>query len=755
MARRAQRTPANGRRGPENPPTNEAAMPPQMQRSTGQLASSYAPMRHFAFENGLGVCLAVPVEAPALPLEGNTPDQIHRRLREATLAWYRTARSRLERDDPDRARFLRHLLVDESLYNVESEDFEYQRHALGFVAPKRMGYEISPTTLICGTCNLLRPLRSARDMEEFLTGEAASECVDPKRTSSSAKRCRWRQFEPIFVHPSGAWRPVEVDRLDLLRGQDEPTRLSTTCEACGFRQFRVDTSKVVLSQWTLRCAKCGVAQDRWTENDEEYLVAKARAAAEGVNLDLSIFHMEKISYGAAIAYVPHSETFVDLPEAKVLEFIESNRKADLYEFVGKICGYHSELPTPGDAIAELSGRGPNARELAERIEMAIETASLPGRAERSERQIRSALEEAFEKGFLKREVRTPQAIKDKIDARSELWASRYDPFQQAVEYSALADTKLSARNEGARRSFVRFTHPDQRLAPWDEASGESERNSGEVRAALTYLGIEEAGLIPRFELCRFTYGYSRTSSTPTHPKRAIPVRLKLFPKISVGGQNVHPVYVLRQKNEAFFFRLDPKLVREWLLLLRCADASLLESEPSLTAALFMSAHPMDRFLAEHDALASDAPRLYAAAYGLVHSMAHHVIRTLSRLSGLDESGLGEYLFPTDLAFVVYRSGMTMDLGDLSALWRNSWRTFLDELRQYPDTLGCNVGSLCAEQGAACPDCLMIPEVTCVAGNRYLSRALLTGEGRPSFMNTDARRITGYLELALRRPSVEA
>jgi hypothetical protein len=141
--------------------------------------------------------------------------------------------------------------------------------------------------------------------------------------------------------------------------------------------------------------------------------------------------------------------------------------------------------------------------------------------------------------------------------------------------------------------------------------------------------------------------------------------------------------------------------------------------------------------------------MYAAVYGLVHTMAHHVIRTMSRLSGLDEGGLGEYLFPTDLAFVVYRSGMTMDLGDLSSLWRNSWEDFLGELCRHADSLGCNVGSLCAEQGGACPDCVMIPEVVCVAGNRYLSRSFLTGEGIPAFMGFSGRTVEGYLEMGAR------
>jgi hypothetical protein len=225
----------------------------------------------------------------------------------------------------------------------------------------------------------------------------------------------------------------------------------------------------------------------------------------------------------------------------------------------------------------------------------------------------------------------------------------------------------------------------------------------------------------------------------------------LFPKATVGDSgHVHPVYVLRQKNEAFYFRLDEERVCNWLHQLSCVDDALLNSEPSLAGALLRSslATPMDRFLTKHDRSSPNEPRpptLYVAAYSLLHSMAHHVIRTMAKLSGLDEGGLGEYLFPIDLSFCVYRSGMTMDLGDLSSLWRNSWEPFLNELCRYHDSLGCNVGSLCAEQGGACPDCLMLPETSCLGGNRYLSRSLLTGEGVTSFMDL-SKSLGGFFEM---------
>jgi hypothetical protein len=122
-------------------------------------------------------------------------------------------------------------------------------------------------------------------------------------------------------------------------------------------------------------------------------------------------------------------------------------------------------------------------------------------------------------------------------------------------------------------------------------------------------------------------------------------------------------------------------------------------------------------------------------------------RQIQQFSGLDLGSIGEYLFPCDLAFVVYRNGMTLDLGDLSALWRNHHEAFLAYLRNFPTSLGCNLGNLCMTKGGACPDCIMIPEVICLTANKYLSRSTLIGRGRPDFI-VGEERLKGYLQFAL-------
>ena len=189
-------------------------------------------------------------------------------------------------------------------------------------------------------------------------------------------------------------------------------------------------------------------------------------------------------------------------------------------------------------------------------------------------------------------------------------------------------------------------------------------------------------------------------------------------------------------------------MQDWLTqpALGCVDAALLaDFQGNFAASMLGSAEVMNGYLEEHDRKSD--PTIYKMTYALLHSYAHYVMQGIQQFSGLDLGSMGEYLFPCDLAFVVYRSGMTLDLGDLSALWRNHHEAFLSYLRNFPSSLGCNLGNLCMTKGGACPDCIMIPEVICLTANKYLSRSTLIGRGRPDFI-VGEQRIKGFLQYAL-------
>ena len=139
--------------------------------------------------------------------------------------------------------------------------------------------------------------------------------------------------------------------------------------------------------------------------------------------------------------------------------------------------------------------------------------------------------------------------------------------------------------------------------------------------------------------------------------------------------------------------------------------------------------------------------MYFYLYTLLHSYSHLLMKHVSEYSGLDAGSLGEYIFPADLAFVVYRNGTTMDLGNLSAMWRNAGTAMLNSMLA-PKATQCGTGSLCTHRGGSCPDCIMVPETSCVASNKLLSRSVLRSiGGRPRF-DTRQGPIRGYLDFAM-------
>jgi hypothetical protein len=204
----------------------------------------------------------------------------------------------------------------------------------------------------------------------------------------------------------------------------------------------------------------------------------------------------------------------------------------------------------------------------------------------------------------------------------------------------------------------------------------------------------------------------------------------------------HPVYVVQQGNEAIYVRLNEDVMLDWLRSLNCPDMFTLNQGETIGAGILGAAQPMGPFL---DGLPeSDTPPVYFYVYTLLHSYSHLLMKLISEYSGLDLGSLGEYIFPADLSFVIYRSGTTMDLGNLSALWRNSGTAMLSATLG-PKATQCGTGSLCTHRGGACPDCVMVPETSCIAGNKLLSRsALRSVGGRPRF-DTRKGSIRGYLD----------
>lgn len=720
---------------------------PTMTRSKNQLATAYAPDAFFTFEGGLGACIAAPdrdARFHEARISATVRHQIMQRLEDLVRSWFRRA-YHCRADDAQRP-VLAEQCVDEEFLDATREAIESPRqHRFAFIDPVTMGYEPAPLAFRCRTCELFRSYDSLHRLGGALNELKPDNCPDPKRR----RRCDWQQLDVIFVHWSGTWAAPTPGRLEWSTADgDAGVRMVGDFCSCGSQDFLLNTDSAAIGKWFFKCARCGDSRgEQWLQGDA-FTIGVLREQYSGRVREA---RMEPISYRASGAYYAHSEQFVlfSARDEAALGILEPGRQLELEQFIATQYGFTGAALSREQIQAQLIARGHEQEwvryERQERLrDLAKSSGMTAEQLEDIEQELRDRMNGWFAgpAPLLHRPASLPPQIMHWMERRTE-FAPRFDPFRLALEHSVLRQTTLDAPPDAyQRRAFVPFTSLDADLDPHGapDPGGPLARATS---AMLRQLGIARMGLIRNFDLCRFTYGYSRVNSLPVVVKHdmPMPVRLRLLPTVTMEDGPKHPIYVVTQSNEAIYVQLDEQSVYRWLMSLQLADRFdwTAGGPPQLGGLLLQRTVPFGRFL---DNVGRGAPRSYLYTYTLLHTFAHATMKLIAENSGLDLGSLGEYLFPTDLAFVVYRNSTTMDLGNLSALWRNDNLRFLESLLG-PRVWSCNSGTLCSEKGAACPDCLLVPETSCVAQNRLLCRSVVDGGRKPDEddVNVD---IEGYL-----------
>jgi len=724
-----------------------------MNRSRNQLATAYAPGSFFTFEGGVGACIATPLAGDAADLEDSTTRRIMERLEQFSSAWFDRAMSARANNAEQTKKFpvLPQQCVDIGLLDEDETAVKLPgRESIYFSKPSQMGYTPAPLTFTCRYCSLFREFSTLKEVEQALPSLQAAKCGSQK---APAGRCSWEQLDVIFVHWSGGWAPASPSMWNFRDGSARLDRAS--CAACGHREFKLNRSSPKIGDWYFYCAKpgCGAQKgDRWMQRDKETLEILRETVGTGRLSGPTEVNMEATPYRANNAYHVQTDLFIDFQknESELTRILAKDAEDDLRVFVAGEYGFET-LPITDADVEQACLNRPGLEEQLTIFRSANATivnlenilatanaslkASLSPALETARDLKRQVIRELREKQILMPTASLPAEVDTALAMRRDLFDGRYDPFQLAIEHKLLSQARLNISSE-----YVSFKSLDKDLSP--ETDEEKRKLESVVLKRLSALGIEDMGLIRKFDLCRFSFGYSRVSSQPVLPDKrfmGMPVRLRLFDRVENDDRRKYPIYVVQQANQAIYVKLDEARVMAWLASLDCDDPIVLDAGQRAGAGVLAHTKPMGRFL---DVL-PERPTSYFYVYTLLHSYAHHFIRQVSAYSGLDLGSIGEYLFPADLAFVIYRNGTTMDLGNVSAMWRNSGTSLLDALLD-PRSLQCGTGSLCTSRGSACPDCLMIPEVACLANNRLLSRSVLRSiGGRPHF---DKRKggITGYL-----------
>jgi len=725
-----------------------------MNRSRNQLATAYAPESFFTFEGGMGACIARSSVGESIPLSDPTMDLIFERMNELGRAWFNTAMSARD-GDLMKPRVLPLQCVDQVMLDPTRAEFQLPGQDRFYLCrPSHMEYTPAPLSFVCRTCGMFQDYETLSELDRNLERLTPANCPNPKQQG----QCDWEQLDVVFVHWSGRWEPAFPGQWHWSERDAKVVKRRDSC-VCGSHQFKLNRRAAGIGDWFFECAACGKPlSSKWLQNDRDTL----RIIGPAMGPDrLTEVRMQAAPYRASSAYYVKSDLFIDFKDGgqQLLTRLRPGREAELTDFIAKQYGFSSQAITDEDVTKACQGKPECAKDLADYLAAVGQIRAVEPQLAMFSEPIRTTmrglldlafnnkqriLDDLRQRRILLPKVDLPFSVLSGIRERQSRFASKFDPFRLSIEHAALKSARLDVETKtNGKKPYVSFTRLDEDLAP------ENKDQTGQVQMAtrtlLDKLGLEDMGLIREFDLCRFSFGYSRMESNPVlRDKRGMdmPVRLNLFPPVKQNDSMRYPVYVVQQGNEAIYVRLKEECVLEWLSSLDCPDMFALSGSEKLGAGLLSVTQPMGPFL---DKLPeSTAPPVYFCLYTLLHSYSHLLMRHISEYSGLDLGSLGEYIFPADLAFVVYRSGTTMDLGNLSALWRNAGTAMLTTMLA-SKTTQCGTGSLCTHRGGSCPDCVMVPETSCIAGNKLLSRSVIRSiGGRPRFDKREGY-ISGYLE----------
>lgn len=715
-----------------------------MNRSRNQLATSYAPESFFTFEGGRGACISCSTAGDPIQLSDSTKDLIFERMNDIGRAWFDAAMGARE-GAPNRPQVLPQQCVERSLLGPGMAGFQLPGEDRFYLCrPSHMGYSPAPLAFVCRNCGLFRDFETLNRLDAALEELSQTVCTQ----SSSGTFCDWEQLDVIFVHWSGSWQAPFPGQWQWSSHENKVVQRRDTC-VCGNRHFRLVRDSANIGDWYFQCTSCNKPlSQKWLQNDPDTL---GMIGGEGSAERLTEARMQVTPYRASSAYYVKTDLFIDFKDGDhgLLSRLRYGREEDLKDFVAAQYGFAAKPLTDDEVIEKLTGHPGCEADLVD-FKSAVDSIKTleheinkPGAPDAVKSALKGPLDSSYKhrnrvlsdlrtRSILIPTVDMPEEVEERLLSRQELFASKFDPFRLSVEHATVKKTRLDVEKKvDGKRPYVSFVRLDEDLMP--ETVELREEQQAETQVLLDKLGLADMGLIREFDLCKFSFGYSRMESNPIlREKRGMnmPVRLRLFPPVRQNDEMRFPVYVVQQGNEALYVRLKPDVVLVWLQGLDCGDMFSLNPGEDIGAGILGVAQRMGPFL---DKLPkTQNPPVYFYLYTLLHSYAHLLMKHVAEYSGLDVGSLGEYIFPADLSFVVYRSGTTMDLGNMSAMWRNSGQSMLKSML-VPKATRCGTGSLCTNRGGACPDCIMVPETSCIAGNKLLSRSVLRSVGgRPKF-----------------------
>lgn len=243
------------------------------------------------------------------------------------------------------------------------------------------------------------------------------------------------------------------------------------------------------------------------------------------------------------------------------------------------------------------------------------------------------------------------------------------------------------------------------------------------------LNMSSLKVMEDFPITSVVYGYTRLESNPPEEgdEDKDPVDLNKF----TAGDGSEKLMVSQRETEAIMVSLDKERVIDWLL-----ENEVIDERPERDLKEWYLEQLTDY---PHYEEISQEREVARHVLNLLHSYSHVFINSIGTLSGYSKESLVEYVMPHTLTFVVYkRSETDFNLGAMFSLIEER---FLEFAEDFEDSDTCVYDPVCEnEENASCEGCLFVSNMSCINGNKNLSRSTLFGG------KFDGEHIEGFLNV---------
>ena len=548
-------------------------------------------------------------------------------------------------------------------------------HLLLFARPNRVLFNLFPLVFQCTLCGRLKTFEREA---AFVKANGIKACV------KCGPGARFEQIYHILVHECGqvaglfprkcpVCKKLEHIALDL-RGSQQARDFRWLCRACGRDAGPVQRA----------CKNCS------TDSEGE--------ASERNK-------MRVIPHRANQAFYAHHVTVLNLP-TEVTALLEGHPQRDKVLARAVIEERYGDLPAMVGMEAGTTVVTDDTDKLTELLKMA-----------RGEE--RPELEKVISR---LRELQDERARKEADAVASSTAAISEGGWLEALEYVNV-HTLHHLDRLGLRRE-IEARHPGRGVI------------TDSLPASWARLGLADIQLVHDFPVVTAVFGFTRVSFEPETNLggKTIQTRFQGFQTPMTGAaeqRRLRPIFVDDARTEALFFKLSPRAIALWLKRRgHAVPDTAVESDPTARAWLLAELTSLDTFLTFQG-----VPPLTRDAFTLTHTMAHLTIRVLSRISGIERTGLAEYLFPRLGSFAIYNTKASSNLGGLNTVFCELQEELLATLQSDIFVRACVYDPVCSsEWHSTCHACTHLSEMSCKHYNRGLSRAVLYG---PQASGSDA------------------